>query len=109
MAKKISAFILGVISFFLMFALGESFGVAVAFLAIGIYYLAFQFLLSRGNSRALYEDWSLVFLLNAVLIVTALMVLILEPETKWHAIVVVISICCSIAGAGIAALLAKKP
>lgn len=54
MAKKIIALILGIISFFLMFALGETFGVSVAFIAIGIYYLFSQFLLSRGNPRALY-------------------------------------------------------
>ena len=108
MAKKIIALILGIISFFLMFALGESFGVPIAFIAIGIYYLFSQFLLSRGNTRALYEDWSLILLLNAALIVTAVMILLLEPDAKVHSVVAVISIFCSVIGAGIAAWLAKN-
>ena len=108
MAKKIIALILGIISFFLMFALGETFGVSVAFIAIGIYYLLSQYFLSRGNNRALHEDWPLILLLNAVLIVTAVIILLLEPDTKFHSVVAVISIVCSIVGAGIAARLANK-
>ena len=108
MKNKIIAFILGITSFFLMFALGETFGVGVAFIAIGIYYLFSQFFLSRGNPRALYEDWSLILLLNAALIVTAVMVLLLETDAKIHSIVAVISIVCSVIGAGIAAWLAKN-
>ena len=107
MAKKISALILGIISFFVMFALGEEFGVPVAFIAIGIYYMVSQFFLSRGNSRALYEDWPLILLLNAALIMTAVMILLIEPDAKIHSIVAVISIVCSVIGAGIAAWLAK--
>ena len=108
MAKKIIALILGIISFFLMFALGETFGVPIAFIAIGIYYLFSQFFLSRGNNRALYEDWPLILLLNAALIVTAVMILLLEPDAKFHSIVAVISIVCSVVGAGIAAWLANN-
>ena len=108
MAKKIIALILGVISFFLMFVLGESFGVTTAFIVIGIYYLCAQFFLSRGNARALYEDWLLVLLLNATLIVTAVMILLIEPDTKWHSIIAVISIVCSVIGAKISAWLAKS-
>ena len=108
MAKKIIALILGIISFFLMFALGETFGVPTAFIAIGIFYLFSQFFLSRGNTRALYEDWPLILLLNAALIVTAVMVLLIEPDTKWHSIITVISIVCSVIGASIAAWLAKN-
>ena len=108
MAKKIIALTLGAISFFLMFALGETFGVPTAFIAIGIYYLFSQFFLSRGNNRALYEDWPLIILLNTALIVTGIMILLLEPDTKFHSIVAVISIVCSVVGAGIAAWLANN-
>ncbi|MGD8801883.1 MAG: hypothetical protein PVG12_01775 [Gammaproteobacteria bacterium] len=87
--------------------MGERFGVTVAFIAIGIYYLFSQFFLSRGNTRALYEDWSLILLLNAALIVTAVMILLLEPGTKAHSLVAVISIASSVTGAGIAAWAAK--
>ena len=87
MAKKIAAVFLGVISFFLMFAVGESFGAPVGFLTIGVFYLVSQFFLSRGNPRALHEDWPIILSLNAVLIVTAILILIIEPDAKWTAIV----------------------
>ena len=56
MAKKVIAVILGVFSFFVMMFLGEEFGVATGFTATGIYYLIAQFILSRGNTRALFEE-----------------------------------------------------
>ena len=108
MAKKIVAIFLGVISFFLMLEVGESFGAPVGFLTIGVFYLVSQFFLSRGNARALPEDWPLLLSLNAVLIVTAILILIIEPDAKWTAIVAVVSILCSAIGAGLAGLLAKK-
>ncbi|MCP4077731.1 MAG: hypothetical protein GY744_16285 [Gammaproteobacteria bacterium] len=107
MVRKITALSLGAISFFIMFALGEEFGVSIAFSVIGIYYLFSQFFLSRGNARALYEDWPLILFLNAALIVTAVLVLLIEPDTKWHSIVAIISIVCSVIGAAIAAWFAK--
>ena len=108
MAKKIIALILGIISFFLMFTLGETYGAPTAFIAIGNYYLFSQFLLSRGNNRALYEDWPLILLLNAALIVTAVMILLLEPDTKFHSLAAIISVVCSVTGAGIAAWLSDE-
>ena len=51
MAKKVIALILGIISFPLMMVLGEEIGVSIAFMAIGVYYLLSQFMLSRGNAR----------------------------------------------------------
>ena len=107
MAKKITALFLGIISFFLMMELGEIFGVVIAFIAVGIYYLVAQFFLSRGNTRALYSDWPLILMLNAALILTAILVLLIEPDAKYTAIVVVISIACSVIGAGLAAWSAK--
>ncbi|MCB0265698.1 MAG: hypothetical protein KDH95_21740 [Calditrichaeota bacterium] len=109
MAKKIVALILGIVSFFLMFAVGEPFGIYIAFIVIGIYYLLSQFFLSLGNPRALYEDWQLILILNAALIATAILILFIEPDTKWHSIIAIISIVCSAIGARIAAWLAKKP
>lgn len=107
MAKKISALVLGIISFFLMFALGEEFGAPTAFIMIGIYYFLAQFLLSRGNTRALYEDWPLILLLNAALILTAILILLIVPDAKWTSIIAIISIVCSVLGASLAARLAK--
>ena len=108
MTKKIIAFILGLISFFLMFALGEGLGINVAFLGIGIYYLISQYFLSRGNPQALFKDWLIILSLNATLIVSAVLVLLFEPNAKMQSLVVVISIMSSVIGAGLAAWLAKK-
>lgn len=108
MSKRITALILGLISFFLMFPIGESFGVHVAFIGIGFYYLISQYFLSRGNPHALFKDWPLILRLNSTLIVTAVLILILEPDAKIQSIVVVISFLFSLIGAGIAARLAKK-
>ncbi|MGD8236842.1 MAG: hypothetical protein PVG47_07680 [Chromatiales bacterium] len=108
MAKKVIAVILGIFSFFLLMFLGEECGVAIAFIATGIYYLISQFFLSRGNARALYEDWWLILSLNAALILVAVLILLIEPDDKYTAGVAVISFVSSVAGASIAALLAIK-
>jgi uncharacterized membrane protein YjjP (DUF1212 family) len=92
----------------LMF-LGEEFSVTTAFVATGIYYLFSQFLLSRGNPRALYEDWPIILFLNSALIAVAALILLIEPDAKYTAIVAVISLGSSVFGAWIATLLAKKP
>jgi hypothetical protein len=108
MAKKVIAVSLGILSFFLLMLLGEEYGVAIAFIATGIYYLISQFFLSRGNARALYEDWFLILILNSTLFFVALLILLIEPHAKYTAVVAVISLASSILGAGIAALLASK-
>ena len=108
MAKKVISVILGVLSFFIMMFLGEEFGVATGFIATGIYYLLAQFFLSRGNARALVEDWSIILFLNSTLIVVAVLILLIEPDAKYTAFVVVISILSSVIGAWIASMLAKK-
>ncbi len=107
MAKKILALILGIIYLFLMFVIGEEFNVSAAFIATGIFYLFSQFFLSRGNPRALYEDWPIILILNAALIVTAILILLIEPDTKSDAFVALISITSSAIGAGLAGWIAK--
>ena len=108
MNKKIIAFILGLISFFLLFALGEGFGINVAFLGIGVYYLISQYFLSRGNPQALFKDWLIILLLNSTLIVAAILVLFFEQTEKMQSIAVVISTVSSVIGAGIAAWSSKN-
>ena len=107
MVKKITAVILGVVAFFLMFAVGETFGAPIGLGFVAVYFLFSQLFLSRGNDRALYEDWPLMLLLNAAVIVTAVMILFIEPDAKWTSVVAVISIAGSVIGAGVAAWFAK--
>ena len=109
MAKKVIAVMLGIFSFFIFMFVGEEIGEAIAFIGIGVYYLISQFLLSRGNARALYEDWPLILFLNATMILVAVLILLIEPDAKYTAVIVVISFISSVIGAGIAALLAKEP
>jgi lipoprotein signal peptidase len=109
MAKRVIAVFLGIISFPLLMFVGEEFNVATAFILTGFYYLVAQFFLSRGNPRALYEDWPLMLFLNAALIVVAVLILIIEPDAKYTAIVAVISMAGSAVGAWIATMRAKHP
>lgn len=108
MTKPVIAFLLGIVPFFLLFALGETFGMGAAFSGIGIFCFICQFFLSRGNPHALFGDWRIILALNAVLIASAVLVLLIEPNAKWQSIVAVISIISSVFGAGLAAFFARK-
>lgn len=108
LVKSVLAVFLGIASFFLGFAVGEPLGVTVAFIVIAVYYVLAQLFLSRGNRSALPGDWLIILLLNGTLIVTAILILLIEPDTKWHAVVVLISISSSLLGAGIAGWLARR-
>ena len=107
MAKKLAALTLGIISFFLMFAVGEELGIVAAFIFIAVYYLAAQFLLSRGNPNALEQDWPVLLILNTPMILTAITVLLIEPDAKYTAVVVVISTMSSVIGVGLASRLSR--
>jgi hypothetical protein len=73
MPKIFLAFLLSVLSFFLMFLFGETAlhyfgdaGLIPAFMIIAAYFFICQFLLSRGHSEALRQDWPIMLALNAV-------------------------------------------
>jgi hypothetical protein len=108
MDKKIIAFILGFLSFFLMFILGEGIGIYAAFIGMGIYYLISQYFLSRGNPQALFKDWLIILSLNSTLIVASVLILFVEQSGKMQSLIVIVSTVSSVAGAGLAAWLAKK-
>jgi hypothetical protein len=99
MSKIIAALVLGIVSFFLMFLIGEEVSVGAGYGFVGVYYLICQFILSRDSSRPLVEQWLVILALNAALIVTSILVLLIEPDTKYHALVAVVSLLASVLGA----------
>jgi len=68
------AFFLGVLSFFLLFIVGEALvenvgeavGMVVAFILLAAYFFICQFRLSRGNPNALRKDWPIMLAFDAV-------------------------------------------
>ena len=73
MLKILLAFLLGVLSFFLMFLLGETAihyfgdaGLIPTFILLAAYFFFCQFRLSRGHTDALRQDWLIMLALDAV-------------------------------------------
>jgi hypothetical protein len=105
------AVILGVLSFFLMFFLGEVFGDYAAFIGMGDYFLISQYFLSRGNPQALRKDWPLIIALNFTLLFATIICLAVEPNkgAKLATLcLAILAVACSYAGAALAARTAKS-
>jgi len=111
MNKIIIAFVLSVLSFFLMFFLGEGISVYAAFIGLGIYFFIAQYYLSRGNPKALSQDWLIILTLNSVLILTVISALFAEENATAKMqtlIILIITSICSVAGAVLAGWSANK-
>ena len=75
MSKILKAFLIGVFSFFLFFAifgaasenLGDA-GEVLAFILMAAYFFFCQFRLSRGNPDAYRKDWPVMLALDAMLL-----------------------------------------
>ena len=116
-AKIIVAVLLGVLAFLLMFGLGEGVRIpatvpaaaliqgAIFVGGMGGYFLLCAFLLSRGDTRALLSLWPTVIALNAPIIISVLVSLVVEPNkgaVLQVAEVSVLGILCAFAGAALA-------
>ena len=116
-AKIVVAVLLGVLAFFLMFGLGEGVRIpatvpaaaliqgAIFVGGMGGYFLLCAFLLSRGDTRALLSLWPTVVALNAPIIISVLVALVVEPNkgaVLQVAEVSVLGILCAFAGAALA-------
>lgn len=73
MPKVLVAFFLGVLSFFLMFLIGETAihylgntGLIPTFILLAAYFFFCQFRLSRGRADAIRQDWLIMLALDAV-------------------------------------------
>jgi len=122
--KIVSAFSLGVIFVFMTFFLawvgaalvggGEAGDIAkcfcVSFIGMGICFLITQYFLSRGNRKAVCKDWPLILAMNFAPFCSVIVAL--AALTKWAGLVMlvvtIITLACSYAGVGLAALTARR-
>jgi hypothetical protein len=117
--KVVVAFFLGVLSFPLLFLLGEGVGellperwkesfihVAIFVIGTGGYFLISQYLLSRRNPQAVRKDLPIIVAMNFTPFCMTIVVLLVEPN-KGNALqmllVTILTVACSYAGAALAA------
>ncbi len=75
--KLLPAFVLGLLSFFVLMFIGETVGALAGFASMIVYFFVCQFVLSRGNIHAHLEDWPVMLALDAIpLVVIIIMVLV---------------------------------
>jgi hypothetical protein len=80
MHKMLGAFLLGLPSFLLLMFIGETLGLLAAFASLTVYFFICQFLLSRGNADALRGDWRIMLALDAVILLSVLIMVLVEKQ-----------------------------
>jgi hypothetical protein len=80
MKRVVIALFLGVLSFVVMMFIGESFGLPAAFASLAAYFLVCQFLLSRRNLGAWWRDWRTMLALDAVILLTVIVMALVEER-----------------------------
>jgi len=87
MSKILKAFLIGVFSFFLFFAIVEAAsenlgntGLVLAFILMAAYFFFCQFRLSRGNPDAYRKDWPVMLALDAVWIISFIIMILVEKR-----------------------------
>ena len=112
LSRWLVAILLGFVSLFLMFFLGETFGETAMFFGVGAFALAAQLFLSRGHVAALRKDWPVILCLNFMLLLSMVLCFTLEhnnPGAHLSALLMAgIAVACSYAGAGLAARIARN-
>ena len=112
LSRWLVAILLGFVSLFLLFFLGESFGEPAMYIGVGAFTLGAQLFLSRGHVAALRKDWPLILCLNFMVLLSAALCFTLEhnnPGAHLTALVLAgVAVACSYAGAGLAARLARN-
>lgn len=112
LSRWLIAMLLGFVSLFLMFFLGESFGEPAMYIGVGIFALCAQFFLSRGHAGAVRKDWPIIVCLNFMLLLSMVLSFSLEhnnPGAHLTALVMAgIGVACSFVGAALAAYIAHN-
>jgi hypothetical protein len=109
--KLLIAFLLGLVSLFVMMFVGETAGGLAAFAAMAGYFFVCQFLLSRGHADAHRKDWRVMVALDAIPVVAILIMVAVE---KWGVILsqgpgMLLQTCGgTFAGAVVASVTAKR-
>ena len=111
------AFILGVLSFLLMFVVGSAlegalgkYGEYALAIGIGACFLISQYFLSRGNPQALRKVWPSIIAMNCTPLCAAILCLVFETKGAGLAMLLVtmLTVACSYAGAAMAARTARR-
>jgi hypothetical protein len=112
LSRWLVAFLLGFVSLFLLFFLGESFGELAMYIGVGAFALCAQLFLSRGHVAALRKDWPVILCLNFMVLLSTVLCLALEhnnPGAHLTALVLAgVAVACSYAGAWLAARIARN-
>ena len=112
LSRWLVAILLGFVSLFLLFFLGESFGEPVMYIGVGAFSLCAQLFLSRGHVAALRTDWPIILGLNFMVLLSTVLCLALEhnnPGAHLTALVLAgVAVACSYAGAWLAARIARN-
>jgi hypothetical protein len=112
LSRWLVAFLLGFVSLFLLFFLGESFGEPAMYIGVGAFALCAQLFLSRGHVAALRKDWPVILCLNFMVLLSTVLCLALEhnnPGAHLTALVLAgVAVACSYAGAWLAARIARN-
>ena len=112
LARCLLAIPLGVVSLFLLFFLGETFGEAAMYCGVGAYALGAQLFLSRSHVATLHTDWPIILCLNFMVLLSMVLCFTLEhnnPGAHLSAVLLAaVAIACSYAGAGLAARFARN-
>ena len=80
MNKVVLAFLLGLVSFLVLMFIGETFGLLATFSSLAVYFFLCQVLLSRGNPDALRKDWRIMLALNAVMLISIVIMSLVEKR-----------------------------
>ena len=117
MRKVLPGLVLGLISFPLLFAIGETLlsnygdaGLTATFFVMAVYFFVCQFLLSRGNPDALFKDWPIMLGLAAFQLILLIPMVLLESlEVILSQGVGILLSCCggTLAGAFVASKRAR--
>lgn len=80
MRRPLIALGFGFFSFVVLMSIGETAGLLAAFLSLAVYCFVCQFLLSRHNADALRRDWPVMLALDAPLLLTVLIMVLVEKQ-----------------------------
>jgi uncharacterized membrane protein YeiH len=111
MKSPLVAFILGVLSFPVLFLVGEGLGLAAAYTVLAAYFFTCQFFLSRGGAASWRVDWRIVLSLDAVPLALFVVTALAEKrEVVLSQGVAMLAACCggTLAGLIAASLTARR-
>ena len=112
LSRCLVGFLLGFVSLFLLFFLGETLGEPAMYVGVGAFALCAQLFLSRRHVAALRTDWPIILCLNFMVLVSMVLCFTLEhnnPGAHLSALILaVVAVACSYAGAALSQRIARN-